>query len=810
MLDSLGVCALLAVVALAAGRTARFLGRRIPALILAGFFILACLPFPGAFVTDRTPLPLDHVTLTHPWLPLGTAVPYNPYLSDIVTQILPWMQAVRQTWRTGTVPLRDLWNGCGMPLATNSVSGAFSPFTLLGLPLSLAGAFLFGGAARLGLAMAGMWLWVRELGVTSRSACLAAVAFGLSLTFTQWLFAPQTAVFCLWPWTLFLIERCRDRTLGIRALLVLTLMFAASVLAGHPESLALGVLFAGLWIVARWLLRDLPDFPRVAAFATAGGLAAAGLTAFLLVPSVFAIFASNRLVQALRPHWTPLLSLVPHGPIWRGVLTAFFPFALGDLIHAPVLAGATGAIPEMDLGYFGIVGWAIALLALRPGSARARAEKALFVLLACGLGVAVAQWPFAELFSLIPAIRNVFPLRFYSWVALAGPAIAAFELDRYARDVQKRPREAWAAAVPLGLAAVAVIVYKHLWNEHAAAGDVAFQRTETLLAVAVLVASAILLAAMRARPALAAGFALLCGAELLFQWHNLYRLYSPSLLFPETAMIRFLDALPGPFRVAGENNAMFPNMGVFARVQDVRTNDGVERRDYVTFLDATCGYPPADYFKHIGNPDASVFDFLNVRYMIAAPDGHVPGPRWKTVYAGKDGNVYENASALPRAFVPDRVRLVAAPPGLREPVANANTAFGAAFSEIAANRDWKARAWILWDTDGEASGGRAEISDYAETTNTIAFRARVSGGPTAVVLSVLQDGGWTARDANGAKVELRRANGPFFAVVLQPGDHAVRLTYRPPGFTAGLIVAGAVAAGVLAFAARVRPRREIR
>ena len=205
------------------------------------------------------------------------------------------------------------------------------------------------------------------------------------------------------------------------------------------------------------------------------------------------------------------------------------------------------------------------------------------------------------------------------------------------------------------------------------------------------------------------------------------------------------------------------------------------------FSTPRAGYPRGDYFKHIRNADAPVFDFLNVRYMISAPDGKSPGERWKTVYAAQDGNVYENSAVLPRAFVPERVRLVAAPPGLREPVMDANAAFGTAFGEIAANRDWRAKAWVLWHEDGEAPGGEAEISDYAESTNAISFRARVSRGPACVLLSVVQDGGWSARDGTGAKVPVFRANGPFFAVALTAGEHEVRLTYWPPGFHRGAV-----------------------
>jgi hypothetical protein len=292
-----------------------------------------------------------------------------------------------------------------------------------------------------------------------------------------------------------------------------------------------------------------------------------------------------------------------------------------------------------------------------------------------------------------------------------------------------------------------------------------------------------------------------CAGELLHQWRGLYPLNPASLLYPKTPLIGFLENQPRPYRVAGTESAIFPNTGVFARVEDVRTHDPVERADYVAFLDATAGYPRGDYFKHLRNADAPVFDFLNVRFMVSAPDTKSPGQRWKTVYAAPDGNVYENSAVLPRAFVPERVRLVAAPPGLREPVMDANAAFGTAFGEIAANRDWRARAWVLWQEDGEAPGGEAEISGYAESTNAISFRARVSKGPACVLLSVVQDGGWSARDGAGAKVPIFRANGPFFGVALTEGEHEVRLTYWPPGFVAGLWISGATGvllAGLLA------------
>ena len=128
---------------------------------------------------------------------------------------------------------------------------------------------------------------------------------------------------------------------------------------------------------------------------------------------------------------------------------------------------------------------------------------------------------------------------------------------------------------------------------------------------------------------------------------------------------------------------------------------------------------------------------------------------------------------------------MAAASPLRDPRRDANAAFGTAFREIAANADWRQTAWVLSDRDGEAPGGAAEISDYRESTNAASFRARAGAEGAWVVLSLVQDGGWSARDGAGRDVPVRRANGPFLAVQLPPGEHAIALRYASPGFVMG-------------------------
>ncbi|MFY9551568.1 MAG: hypothetical protein WAU32_10485 [Thermoanaerobaculia bacterium] len=814
MAVSIALIALLLAAAAATAGIAAFLRRPLPRLFLAAFVVLACLPFPKAFVTNRTILPLDHVGYTIPWAsPVATA-PYNPYLNDVVTQILPWAKATRLAWKDGEAPWRNRWNGCSMPLAANSVSAALSPLTFLTLVLPLAQSYTFLAALRLLLAACGTWLWVRELGAPERAALFAATVFALSFSFTPpWLLFPQSVEIALWPWVLFLFERLLDERGRGRAIAALTLLFVLMMLAGHPETAVIGFVFAALWFLIRWIAGDLPRPGRVFGAIAFSAAVAVGTTAFLLVPSLYAIAGSGRLADARKPYWEPILSLAPHAPSWRMLPTSLFPHTLGNAIVSPTLPVSGASFPENTLGYFGIVGWAAALLFFRPGSRHSVKEWALFGLLVCGWACSVGIWPFAEIISFTPGLRYLFPVRLHSWEGLAGSALAALELDRLVRDARERGVGITATiAVPAALGALAIAVYLGFSADHADVGGLgpAFQARRLAVTLFVLGMTAILLALVRRRPGPAIlALTALAAAELLYQWRGLFRLSPPEGLFPDSPLVAFLKSQPRPFRVVGKGPALFPSTNVFAGVEDIRTHDAIERYDYLEFLDRTAGYVYR-YFKSIRNLDAPALDFLNVRYLVAAPDAEAPGPRWRLAYSGADGRVFENPAALARAFVPGRVRLVASPVRAEAPLSNANAAFGeAGFREIAANWDWGGRAWILSETGGEVSGGRAEISGYVESTNTAAFRARVTEEPAYVVLSVVQDGGWSASSDTGAKLPVLRANGPFLALRLPAGETRVRLRYRPPGAQAGALF-GLTGAALLCAAGVAMSRRRPR
>jgi hypothetical protein len=784
---------------------AAWVRRPIPGRVLALFALLPLAFLLPDLVSGSTHLPTDHMQL----FPAGNASlefrPHNPWLNDLATQNLPWTEKVCLALRSGHWPVRDRWNACGGPLLADNPAAALSPATLVALVLPLSRAFGVAAAAKLFAALCGMWLWLRELRVSAAAALFGAAAFALSFSIVPWIFFPIAAAITLWPWFLFAVERLRDGEVSGRAFVLLTAILTAWPLAGHIESMVSGLTLAVVLLAVRFAGGDLPDARRLAPRVALAGLIAAGLAAAALVPQTFAILASNRRALANVPFYSPHFSWRPHGFVWPGLSSTLFPQAFGDGIQSPMIPAGIASFPEMALGYFGAAGWAAALLVLRPGSRRAKATWALLAVLVIGLGVGTGLWPFAEMAGHLPVYAWMFPLRIFSWIALAGAGVAALEIDRFLQDAERAPiRAIVAAAVAALLLALFVLdAYRRYGLAQGSAEGLAGQRRALALSLCALVGFALCAAlAMSRRPpvrrALPYALVIVLGVELSVQASRQYRLWPATRVFPPTPLVSFLARQAGYFRVIGEGSTLFPAVNVFAGVEDVRTHDPVERRDYVDFLDSQCGYPPAEYFKKPVNLNAAALDFLNVRFLLSMnPRFHDPmspsdvsAEKWRPVYSGPDGEVLENRHVLARVFAPRIVVGVGPPGSARDRVRSATPLFAAAYPELKRQTDWSQRAFVLGAPQGEHVNGEAEIHDYAESVSRVTFGVRARGGPAGTVLlvSLVQDGGWSGRDETGRLLATALANGPFLSVAVPDGAHDVVLDYAPPGARAGLAV----------------------
>ena len=146
-------------------------------------------------------------------------------------------------------------------------------------------------------------------------------------------------------------------------------------------------------------------------------------------------------------------------------------------------------------------------------------------------------------------------------------------------------------------------------------------------------------------------------------------------------------------------------------------------------------------------------------------------------------HVYRLAGALPLAFVAKHV-----------------AARGVMGGAAAPGEGGSGSPGVTWLDDGGAgvSSATGEILSLRETPGILEIDVRAEPA-TALVVREAHAPGWSA-SLDGRPVPVVRANGRHLAVRIPSGRSRIRLAYRPPHLTGGLVLAGGAVAAVLALA----------
>src|SRR5258708_16762207 len=209
------------------------------------------------------------------------------------------------------------------------------------------------------------------------------------------------------------------------------------------------------------------------------------------------------------------------------------------------------------------------------------------------------------------------------------------------------------------------------------------------------------------------------------------------------------------------------------------------------------------FYQNIGDSlpalDQAAHDFLAVRFMETSLERHLPPP-WRLAFEGPGGRVWENPQALSLFFMPRLVERVEDLDDAQQAAMRADDLAAAAW--IAAG-SWPGAAAA--QPGGTSTGPGARPSVTAQDGRVLALRPRsngfdldvasASGGLVASSVSYAAD--WQViLDRRERPVPAVEVNRGVLRLALPPGTHAVRLRYRPRGWSEGLAlaVAGLVAA----------------
>lgn len=559
-------------------------------------------------------VPADVLKLLPPWSELRPPgrPPVTKYdvsnlnLHDVPMQIVPWLHQVRESWREGKVPLWNAAAGCGYPLLANGQSTPFSPFHLVTLVLPLGYAIGAEAALKLLVALVLTYLFCRRR-YSPLASTIAAVAYGFSTWMVTWLQFPIAAAAALLPGVLLAVEMLvapRRSTM-----LVPIAIFVVTVLSGHPETVFnIGLIAAahGLWVA------NLRGILRIAG----ASLLAACIAAPYLVPVAEAVVRSQRFAEVRVSEET-----VPPFSDRKSAALLLQPRFFG---HLPIERPWGPTTLESICGFAGVLALSsiVAATIFIVRRRRWRDRETLYVLGAITCFGIVLGWPgITQAFDAIAGLAP--PMRMRLGICWFASILIGAVVDWTRRE----------GAAPLLIGATASAATMLLLMRSTAFPSESHRATALLsLLPSLAVLAAIALTAVRRREGLIAAGALTV-VELWITMAHWNPIFPARDLHPRTPLVAQLERLRGTHRIVGLGGQMYPNVGAYWGLEDIRVHDPMASASYVAYLAKNAGWNPADYYAKWNDASSPLLDRLNVRYVVS-----------------EDGRISENADARARFY----------------------------------------------------------------------------------------------------------------------------------------------------------------
>jgi hypothetical protein len=732
----------------------------------------------GVFTPDL-PVPLDEVMRGYPYRGIFHVVHSKNYLTnDTVKQIMPWMQTVREEFARGRAPLWNRHLFGGYPLLGNGQSAPFCPFFLATLFVPLPKQLVAMAGLKLFVCLLFGVLLIRREGVRTAAALCGAGMFTFCIFNNAFLYYPMTAVTLLLPAAAYGSILCLHQRRA--APVVLVALVVASLLAGgHPES-AVHVAMAVVVLVAiEWVAP--PD---------GAGRFRLGDLMRLTIASMFGVLISA-------PAWVPVYELVSESlrvimirdtKMWPGFpLKTMWAMIIPDGFGNPAHGNWQWIMSYTHVAsvYVGLIP-----LVLLPGSLlsrRARFRDRLLIMAAIVFFIISMQWTWlGNFFYTAPFLAWVAHDRLRFVVEFLAGIVVARALARLARGWP-----VWEIASTAAVVVLAAYVFDRMYGRTLTGWSLIGVGLLLLFWIAVIVARNWPGLAAEGRPfhAIAIAVCVLTLLDLLVFTFDYNAITDRQYYVPKVPIIEAMRmaAPPEPFRVLGLDWVFLPNGAEQYGFEDVRGSDPMEWGDYLRFFRTIEVEDKSIDVKRINDPNQPGVDFLNVRFLMTEP-GAEPGGRWRRIYTGVDGNLYENEAFMPRFFVPRTIRKIG--------VAGWE-------KEVAAIRDFRETALVSGRDLPATFQNPMPVRISARMDRPTKFKLLVDSPAPAVIASSQPALRWWSVRVGGKPAELIRVNGAFIGFAVPAGSTDVVVAYRPLSLYVAAVVSAVAAFGLGLYAWRI-------
>ncbi|MFT4157032.1 MAG: YfhO family protein [Microbacterium sp.] len=498
--------------------------------VLVGIFAVVAIRLGPALAGFKTFSAMDRLESVAPWWDGGTrGSVLNPFLGDSIDSLLPSYIQIHDRLMQGDWALWSALGGPGTELlaSTNTPTLTLSTIWFLILPSSYAP-----GVAKLVevlIAMIGMYLWMRRIGLGRPAGLLGGLFYCGSGFFVGWAtWSAQASVAAMMPalfWAVeYLIARKRLRD-GIPIALVVAFL----LLGGFPAAAGHALYAGGLYFIVR-LVADRADHRgiigwRVFLVGMGSVILGIALSAVQTVPLAYSLAGTDLSVRSGQ-----FYSQQPIG----SVLSMFFPVSMYQVGYG------AGTNPIEGYAFLGIGAVFFAIVAvLTPRLPRQRRSVVPFLTISALLAAAVVwqQGWWTNWLAPLPVFSGNNSGRLRDIVCLFGAALAAIGVERVftaALPVRKR-LIAITGVVGLAFAALVIAMWRHF-----PALSTQTLALDALPGLLIIAGSGIAILAVRSRPVREISFvvvALLASLQMGTSVSNYWPLSDTEDFYPETALI---------------------------------------------------------------------------------------------------------------------------------------------------------------------------------------------------------------------------------------------------------------------------------
>lgn len=701
-----------------------------------------------------------------------------------------WEHFTREQLSAGQLPLWNPYILAGYPAVGNPQVMIFYPPALLLRLLPLQFAFGVGYMLHLWWAGLGMYWFVRRQGLGASASLFAAIAFMFSGYILPRIEAGHVDLLYTVSWLPW-VAALWQRTLwdgSWRTMLLSSLAAGLQFLAGHPATLVLSLVLAGV-VTVHWAAPLLKPFAAGKLAARAGlGLLAAGVAvggfAFQLLPTIQLIRLSTHAAGFLKDCGLPVTL------DWRDITSIFLASIPFDVF-----------LPWERSGYFGALALVLAVigLAVRRQPDPARFKALLVSVLVVGLVLAInPPLPFTAGQRLLPAVSSFrVPVRFILFAPFAGVGLAALGLESLlARLGTGGAGRKWALALVFAGLALPFDAMG-LWQSLPLGSLRSIASTLVAASAPRYAAAAALLwwiGSHRSARLAAVGALVVLYADLwAFSHTYIFAVPLTSLSNPSG----WIEAVnPAEARLIVQPY-MFANGSMSTHTANAQGYASIIPAAYANLVDGT---PPSARcgtveYASISPTDSHLLKLLSVKYVINAA-----GPLDIGLPPVQGGlNVYELPAYWPRAQVVGHVVVAADSAGA---IASARDPGFDPTSSVVIEGVLRALPEWAGAVSGPAS---AHMVEYGPARVRIEVQSPDYG---MLVLNDVWYPGWRAT-VNGADTPIYRANGAFRAVPVPGGRSEVVFTFQSEAMVLGWGVSAATWGLAIAALAVARLTRRV-